>query len=288
MPRRWTTTITAFLAILALACEGSGGSGGSSPASSTPSHPGRTTTIVALGDSITAGFGSCLSLAACQRNSWSTGDGLRVNSLYRRLLESDPTIRGNAHNQAVAGARVAALTDQAAGAVRAKADYVTVLIGANDVCRSRVEEMTSVADFRAGLDRALAVLRDKLPRARVFVVSIPDLHRLWAVGHTDSRAVRIWSHGICPALLANAASMADADVTRRSAFQARVKAYNGELAAACRAYGSRCRYDGGAAHRVRFSLNMVNRLDYFHPNVDGQNKLAEVAWAASGLAGRAG
>ncbi|MEE6259125.1 SGNH/GDSL hydrolase family protein [Plantactinospora sonchi] len=286
MASRWTATVTAVLAALALACEG-GAEGGQPPAPPGSPRPGLPSSMAALGDSITAGFGSCLTLAACQRNSWATGSSSRVDSLYRRLLEANPAIRGNARNEASGGARVGGLADQAADAVRRKADYVTVLIGANDACRSRIEDMTEVETFRAGLDRALRVVKEGRPRAQILVVSIPDLYRLWEIGHGDSRAVRAWGNRICPALLANPTSTAEADRTRRSTFRARIDAYNKELSAACRAYGSRCRYDGGAVHRVRFSLDMVNRLDYFHPNVDGQNKLAEVAWRASGLARRA-
>ncbi|MEV1328733.1 GDSL-type esterase/lipase family protein [Micromonospora costi] len=281
MPRRWVTAVACLLALVALACEG-GGEAGRRPSRGTP-QPGGSGGIAALGDSISTGFGSCLVLTSCQRNSWSTGDGLRVDSLYRRLLDRDPAIWGRAYNHARPGARAAALEEQARAAARDRVDHVTVLVGANDACRSDVEAMTPVAEFRAGVDRGLRALRAGRPKARVLVVSIPDLYRLWEVGHTDSRAVRAWRRGVCPALLADPTSTAPADRARRAAFRDRVAAYNAQLAAACRAYGSRCRYDGGAVHRVRFTLDLVNALDWFHPNAAGQDRLAEVAWRASGL-----
>ena len=274
--------MAAVLALFGLACEGSGGTGRPGPSPGTP-RPGQSTTMAALGDSITTGFGSCLALASCERNSWSTGDGLRVDSLYRRLKAARPGDRVSAHNEAAVGARAAALPDQAAAAVRAGADYVTVLIGANDACRGGIDAMTGVTAFRADVDRALAVLKKGRPQARLMVVSIPDLNRLWEVGHTNDLAARVWSYGICPALLANPTSTAAADVQRRAAFRNRIDAYNGQLAGACRAYGSRCRSDGGAVHRSAVALNLVNSLDFFHPNVAGQDRLADVVWAASGL-----
>jgi hypothetical protein len=112
----------------------------------------------------------------------------------------------------------------------------------------------------------------------VLVASVPDLNRLWEIGHTEERAVRAWNKGICQSLLANPTSTASADVSRRSAVAKRVDAYNSQLAAACRAYGSRCLHDGGAVHEVRFSLDMINRVDWFHPDTDGQRKLAEVTY----------
>ncbi|MEG3633566.1 GDSL-type esterase/lipase family protein [Micromonospora palythoicola] len=281
MPGRWTTAAVCLLALVALACEAGGDA---APRPSGTVRPGSPRVVAALGDSITTGFGSCLVLTSCQRNSWSTGDGLRVDSHYRRLLDRNPGLRGKAHNHARAGARASALAGQAEAAVRDRADYVTVLVGANDACRATIDAMTPVADFRAEINRGLRVLREGRPKARVLVVSIPNLYRLWEVGHDEPRAVRAWRRGVCPALLADATSTAPADRSRRAAFRERITAYNAQLKAACRAYGSRCRYDGGAAHRVRFDLDLVNRLDYFHPNTAGQSRLADVTWRSAGYA----
>ncbi|GLY23891.1 lipoprotein [Micromonospora sp. NBRC 101691] len=287
MPRRWVAAVASLSALVALACESGSGGGGDDgtprPPRDTP-RPGTPVAMAALGDSISTGFGTCLVLASCERNSWSTGDGRRVESHYRRLLDRDPAIRGRAYNHAKAGARASALPDQATRAVRDKADYVTVLIGANDACRADIDQMTPVKTFRQQVDRALRTLREGRPKARVLMVSIPDLYRLWEVGHTDKDAVRAWQRGVCPALLANPTSTAAADRERRRTFQERIDDYNDQLAAACRAYGSRCRHDRGAAHRVRFTLDDVNTIDHFHPNNAGQERLAKVTWSAAGFA----
>ncbi|MFI7428947.1 GDSL-type esterase/lipase family protein [Micromonospora sp. NPDC049836] len=276
MSRRGVTALACLAALVALACDGAG-SGSPRPSGSPP--PGTAAVLTALGDSITTGFGSCLVLMSCERNSWSTGTGLRVESHYRRLRERNPALRG--YNRAAPGARAAALAGQARTAVRDRADYVTVLIGANDACRGGIDAMTPVGAFRDQVDAGLRVLRTGRPRARVLVVSVPDLYRLWQVGHTDRRAVRAWSRGVCPALLADATSTAPAAAARRARFRERIDAYNGQLRAACRAYGSRCRWDGGAAHRARFGLDQVNSLDWFHPNASGQDRLADVTWRAA-------
>ncbi|MEW1585527.1 GDSL-type esterase/lipase family protein [Micromonospora vinacea] len=282
MPRRWVAALACLAALVALACEGGTSAEPRPTTSARPSSgPGG---IAALGDSISTGFASCLVLTSCERNSWSTGDGLRVQSHYRRLLDQNAAIRDRTYNHARPGARADALAGQAQAAVRDRPDYVTVLIGANDVCRGGVDAMTPVAQFRADVDRGLRVLRTGRPKARVLVVSIPDLYRLWEVGHDDARATRAWRRGICPALLADATSTAPADRARRAAVRDRIDAYNAELKAACRAYGARCRHDGGALHRVRFTLDLLNPLDWFHPNATGQGRIAEVTWRSSGLA----
>jgi lysophospholipase L1-like esterase len=278
MLRRWHAAVLAILAAFALACEGAGGAppagGGGSPGGGTA----LPSSIAALGDSITAGYGSCVVVVGCQHNSWSTGGARAVDSHYRRIERRNSAIRDRRDNFAVPGARAAGLAAQANAAVRAGAAYVTVLIGANDICRAAtVDAMTEPAEFRAQVDRALDRLADGLPRATVLVASVPDLHRLWEIGRGNDAAVRAWARGICPALLADPRSTDPADSRRRRTVDRRVDAYNRELAAACRAYGRACRWDEGATHRIRFTLAQVG-FDYFHPNASGQARLADATF----------
>ena len=275
--RRWHVIGLAVLAALALACQGTGVAR-PAPSSGTTSTAGWPSSMAALGDSITAGFGSCFALVACARLSWSTGDDTSVDSHYRRIRDVNAKIRDHAHNYAEPGARTADLNDQARSAVAAKAQYVTVLIGANDACARQLRDMTPVRTFRGQLDTALRTLKKGLPKSRVLVVSIPDLYRLWQLGHGNEQAVRAWNLGICPSLLANPTSTAAADERRRRQVADRIDAYDRQLADACRAYGKRCRWDGGEVHGVRFSLDLVNHLDYFHPSSEGQATLARVTW----------
>ncbi|BCB78714.1 SGNH/GDSL hydrolase family protein [Phytohabitans flavus] len=278
MRRRWTTALFALAAILALACE-EGSAGGRADRTPGPINSSLPSSMAALGDSITTAHGACITFTRCKRQSWSTGDSGLVDSHYRRLLARNRAIKDNAHNFAEPGARVADLPGQAQKAVDANVEYVTILIGANDVCRSSVEEMTPVEDFRRELDTSLDILKGGLPKARVLVVSIPDLNRLWVIAHRENQAVRAWArNGTCPPLLANPSSEARPDVERRAAVAERVNEYNAQLAAACKAYGRQCLYDGGAAHRVQFHTFQINRRDWFHPSSEGQETLAEVTF----------
>lgn len=275
MFRRWQVVGLVLLSVLALACEGTGQT---TPAPSGKPKPGLPSSMAALGDSITAGYGSCAVFVACERNSWSTGGGSPVDSHYRRILAGNSKIRGHGLNMSRPGAVAAELAGQAGRAVKAKVQYVTILIGPNDACADRVEDMTATATFRKQVDAALAALKKGLPKARILMASIPDIYRLWQLGHDNTRAVRAWNHGVCPSLLARATSTAAADNDRRRDVADRVDAYDRELAAACWAYRKRCRWDGGSAHGVRFSLDLVNTVDYFHPNAKGQDKLADVTY----------
>lgn len=279
MPRRWHVLVLVVLAVVAIACDGAGEAAPEPSRSTKPATTSYPSSMAALGDSITAGFGSCLAFVVCGRNSWSTGSGAAVQSHYRRILDKNPKIKKRVDNFAEPGAEADALAGQADRAVDAKAQYVTILIGANDACAARVGDMTPVGTFREEVDRGLRRLKKGLPRTRVLMVSIPDLYRLWEVGRRDERAARVWSDGrICPSMLAAPTSTARADAQRRRAVRDRIDAYNEQLRKACRAYGKRCRWDGGAAHEVRFTMDLVNEIDYFHPNVEGQNELAEVVY----------
>ncbi len=40
----------------------------------------------------------------------------------------------------------------------------------------------------------------------------------------------------------------------------------------------RQRWDDGQVHDVRFSIDLLNTFDFFHPNLKGQRKLADVTY----------
>jgi lysophospholipase L1-like esterase len=272
MNRRWVLVVVGALAVLVLACTNGGGIGG--PSASPPAPvPGFPSSLAALGDSISAGYGSCLAPSACPRNSWSTGDGFQVKSHYRRILAINPAIGRHARNLAEPGAKAADLDDQAAEAVRAEMEYITLQVGANDACDGT---MTSAAVYRAGIDKALATLKSGLPQARLLLVSLPNVYRVWELGRVNRFVVGVWKSGACPNLLENATSNAKVDVARRQAFRARIAAYNTQLKDACADYGPRCRYVHVAD--FAFDLNMLSAIDFFHPNAAGQNALAELTY----------
>jgi lysophospholipase L1-like esterase len=269
----------ALVGVVALACK-ERGAGPADPAG-VPAAKDLPSSMVALGDSITDGFGTCLALAPCPRNSWATGDGSLVTSHYKRILAGNPAIRGHAVNLSSAGATVADLPGQAAAAVGHRPDYVAILIGANDVCRARTADMTSTAQYEEQVRVALDTVKAGIPKARVLVVSLPDIYRVWEAAHTRKSAQQAWALGVCPTLLANPTSTAPADVQRRKLFRDRIDAFNTILAKACKDYGPRCRSDNGAVHSTSFGLDDLSPLDYFHPSAFGETKLANASYPGS-------
>ena len=238
-------------------------------------------TMAAVGDSITQAASTAGSLGVdAPQNSWATGTSTTVNSHYLRLLALGAPISGANNNLSVSGAKVAGLTAQMQNAVGLQPDYLTVLIGGNDVCTDTVAEMTSVATFRAQFEAAMATLTSGSPDTHVYVVSIPDVYQLWALFRSDFWARFIWSVGdICQSLLANPTSTQQVDVERRQQVRQRNIDFNTQLAEVCAAFVARCRFDDNAIFNTQFTKSDVSG-DYFHPSVAGQAKLAAVSWSA--------
>ncbi|MBW8796482.1 MAG: SGNH/GDSL hydrolase family protein [Streptomyces sp.] len=232
--------------------------------------------IAAVGDSITRGFDACTVLSDCPEVSWATGTSDQVDSLAVRLL-GRAQAADHSWNYAETGARMADLPGQMADAVVRRPQLVTVMVGANDACRTSVRAMTSVADFRSEFEDALATLRKALPKTQVYVASVPNLKRLWSEGRTNPLGKQVWKLGICPSMLSDADNLTSAATVRRDKVQQRVEEYNKVLKDVC-AKDRRCRFDGGAVYAYRFGTGQLSHWDWFHPSTDGQSKLAAIAY----------
>ena len=138
--------------------------------------------------------------------------------------------------------------------------------------------MTPVAEFRAQYEAGLAGLAAVSPQAYVYVVSIPDVYRLWALFHEDPRARFAWRlTGFCKSMLGNPGSTSAANEARRQRVRQRIVDYNAVLADGCALC---CHFDGNAVFNYRFEAKDVSKADYFHPSREGQRVLAAVTWEA--------
>ncbi|WP_405581955.1 SGNH/GDSL hydrolase family protein [Streptomyces sp. NBC_01092] len=279
----------AVLALVTTAVVGVAGCdavGGDSPAPSrtearpspkpTPTWDRSPASVVAVGDSITRGFDACTVLSDCPEVSWATGSSPEVDSLAVRLLGKAKAAE-RSWNYAVTGARMADVPGQLAQAVTRRPELVAVMAGANDACRASTDEMTSVADFRAQFEDAMGTLRDALPKTQVFVASVPNLKRLWEQGRTNPLGKQVWKLGICPSMLSDPDSLTTQSNQRRDTVQDRVEAYNEVLEEVCEK-DRRCRFDDGAVYDFRFGTEQLSQWDWFHPSVNGQARLAEIAY----------
>ncbi len=238
--------------------------------------------MAAIGDSISRATNVCCFYGDRPGRSWSTGYvSDSIASHYERILTANPDMAGNAHNDAVAGAKMANAASQAASAVSQQAEYVTILMGANDTCTSSPNTMTPVADFRNQFQAAMSTLEVGLPPgAHIFVSSIPNIYRLWQVLRTNPLAQAVWwAAKICQSMLSPFRTSAD-----RLKVLERETAFNDVLEQICAQY-SNCRFDGDAVFNYPFSARQISKLDYFHPNLAGQAALADVSWARSWWSG---
>lgn len=247
-------------------------------AATAPPLPGS---IAAVGDSISQAASTGGSLGTdYPANSWSTGTNSTVNSHYLRLLALNSGIADKNYNRSVSGAKMADLAGQMQTAAALQPDYLTVLIGGNDLCTDTAAQMTEVIDFRLQFETAMARLASDSPNTNIYLSSIPNVYHLWELFKGNWWARLIWSAGnICQSLLANPTSTNQTDVARRAMVAERNVDYNAQLAQVCAAYAT-CRWDGNAAYNTVFTTSDASG-DYFHPSIAGQAKLAAVSWAAS-------
>ncbi|MGC0377531.1 SGNH/GDSL hydrolase family protein [Streptomyces sp. SAI-229] len=286
--RRSRAAVLAVVAAVALGAAGCDAVGGSPAPSGTAAEKKRPSpkptpvwdtspeSVAAVGDSITRGFDACAVLTDCPDVSWATGGSEEVDSLAVRLLGRAGAAE-RSWNYSVTGARMADLPEQMARAVVRRPELVAVMAGANDACRETTSAMTPVDDFRADFQEAMRTLREALPKAQVYVASVPNLKRLWSQGRTNPLGKQVWKLGICPSMLGDADAMDAAATLRRETVQDRVEDYNEVLEEVC-AKDRRCRFDGGAVYEYRFGTDELSRWDWFHPSIEGQAELAGIAY----------
>jgi lysophospholipase L1-like esterase len=249
--------------------------------------------MAALGDSITRGFNTsgpgCPTGPSldCPQNSWATGTNPAVDSVRERLDAISPQPL-TAYNDAVSGARVKNLVEQATVAAAQDPDFVLIEIGANDACATNPGP-TPTATFRAQVREALQVLVSTNKQVYIQLMSIPDINNLRTIftEPPDPNALARWeAFQVCQGLLAKPLSTDPADEARREAFRAQVIAYNESLEEVCAEF-KRCIWDEYTVFNEGFTTADVATVantptaDYFHPSVSGQAKLAEAAWSTT-------
>jgi lysophospholipase L1-like esterase len=233
--------------------------------------------MASAGDSITQAYDvdwSCL-LSDCPQDSWSTGTDTSVDGEYQRILAANSVISGHEYNDAAAGAKMAALDGQVKTAASHGVQYLTVEMGANDLCVSNVSDMTPTSTFQSEFHTALTDFTAADTGARIFVASIPNIYQLWQDEESNPIAELEWNvFGICPDMLRVTATTA-----QRQQIVTQEQADNRALAAVCTEF-PQCKFDNDAVYDLRVTSSDVSDVDYFHPSIAGQNALAALAWSA--------
>lgn len=244
---------------------------------------GYPASIASSGDSITRAFNSDTSnpLQDVPANSWATGSNPAVNSHYLRILSANPSISGKSYNFAQSGTKMSALQNQLASAAAQQPEYLTILMGANDICSAADQsQITSIADFTTQFRAALTSFSQGSPDSRIFVASIVDLQHLWQILHTNPAAQFIWNNApVCPMMLYDSGNDA-VDAARRDQVEQILLGYNQALQTVCAEF-IHCRFDNNVTFNTAFTPADVSSLDYFHPSLQGQATLAAGTWATT-------
>ena len=191
----------------------------------------------------------CSRTSTARPNLGRPGTSATVNSHYRRILAANPHRRPKLQRR-----RTAPTWPTCYGQVqrrsRRRSEYVTVLMGANDVCASSEAAMTPVADFRAQFEQAMAALDRRPAEPASSSSSIPDVYQLW---RSTARSFAARSCGRSPASASRCSRTRGrlrGDIARRHRVRQRNIDYNTQLAQVCAAYVM-CRFDGNAVFNTR-------------------------------------
>ncbi len=241
-------------------------------------HTGYPNSIVVLGHSGATGFNSDPARPDVDvtANSWATGTNPAVRSLYLRILEANPAIRGRNLNLARDGARMSELVFQAQAAVahRSKPQLVAIQILDNDI-RCDGSDPSNYRSFRNTFVRALGILSRGLPNARIFVVSSWGRPATYVEVIKDIPEARapLSGTGMCHLFDPSGRVRPDAvaNLTRI------IEGYEAQLRAGCARF-VHCRTDSGALSRLvedRADLG----ADWGHPSIHGHMRIAESAWS---------
>ncbi len=227
-----------------------------------------------IGDSITAAMDAERPLANREIN-WSTGtkNAEKVNSHALRIRALMPDKKVATRNFAISGSKSPDVVRQASLLARSRPDYVTVLVGANDVCAWDEEHQAQLESYEHDIRKILNTLVDANKDVKILVSAIPNMPLLRDLGAANG-CQSTWNRfKICPALLG--AKRTDEE---RAGFARRWEDANAVLERVSAEFPQNVRFAESASRPV-FNMGHVSKIDCFHPNVNGQDYLAGMTWA---------
>jgi hypothetical protein len=285
-------TLVVMAATALLGCGGSDSKPAAKPASATATASAASASETARAGTWTHGYPSSIAVLGhsgatgessdpdqpgveVRKNSWATGSNPKVDSVYSRILERNPEIKGNNLNLAQGGATVDELMGQAEELVATEpaSDLIVVQIMDNDlVCPA---SSTALSDFQSKLTSSLKTLSQGLPDATIFVVSQFGSVPSYAKALNRGEAASIGGVGPCDFALPHG-RLVPANVDR---LEKAIHAYEAQLESACKQV-QRCTYDDGAFGRTVDKREYTSLTDLNHMSISGHAKAAAVAWTA--------
>jgi lysophospholipase L1-like esterase len=173
-------------------------------------------------------------------------------------------------------------------------DYVTILIGANDVCAATADEMVTPDIYEQNVRDVVNLIHKENPNSKVLISALPDIESLRRTAK-DAKLVgwgrfakceNLWSR----AQLCNTLTLIE-DPFERARVGLRIKEFNailrklktvvdlGEDEELSLARNPNVQV-AEKIYDTPFTSDLLS-VDCFHPNFDGQNLISELNWKSS-------
>lgn len=224
--------------------------------------------------------------------SWTTGLGSRkVLSHAGRLRQLNPSLK--VANFAEPGAKIAAVWTSQLPQLKAATqrslgqnypDYVTLLVGANDVCGETLAHLTPAQAYLRSYRKILQEILRESPESKVLAVALPpyvDIRNsadalLFGLPGL-SRCQSIWKLApLCPNITSEDPR---AQWGTKKHIQQLNRGIQGLVSELRQQYGDRVRFAEKTAKR-RITPQDLS-IDCFHPNDAAQNDLASLSWQST-------
>ena len=260
---------------------GTGCSGGDSPTNPTSrtatatkpasAYTGYPDSVAAIGHSAVTGEGTQPGGQEVKANSWATGSNPEVNSVYLRLLQAHPAIKGHVVNFGTGSADVESLAGQAEGLIAQNPQPELVLIATLDADIACPATQGDFAAYGQAIGKVLGELSTKMPGSRFFITTQISTPSRDAAVYSRSERASVGGTGPC-AFLDPRGNLVPKELTR---LEAAIAGFKTELTKAC-SETDRCSTDqtgqGWTMRRSDYSD------DLNHLNLSGQARWAEYVW----------
>lgn len=163
-------------------------------------------------------------------------------------------------------------------------DYVTLLMGANDLLATRIDLVTTTEDFITNIESALFQILDANPSAKILLVGVPEFFEILHQTR-DEIVTRIWGYKItCDDLrttILGEKIAFDANHPEYEALIERFQDYQNallELGLYLEVYFPDARIKVLRNFRTAQRYQETISVDCFHPSYKGQGEIAESTW----------
>jgi lysophospholipase L1-like esterase len=241
---------------------------------------GKPYVMGALGDSVSTatnstGWGDKL------RSSWSTGTSFGDSlgeSHFQKLQKIYGKSEVKAYNKAVSGSESSDLGNQIQGLSPYNPDYVTILMGGNDLCHMpishlRAKNIAVVDQLEENMAKGITTLVKQNQNIKILLVPIPDLIQVRELGQAKG-CQWIWDlFQVCKPILPSQRTPGE-----RANFAAILKEANQRLVQLAGRFPENVRIDPSIGD-MDFEPDHISSRDCFHPSGAGQAFLAEKTWS---------